>query len=287
MTNISVVKAHIEDYPHVLPLLKGFNTSRLISDETWRNLFTRRWSSSENYCGRILLADGKPAGFIHSLFCDRKINGKDAIVCNLGTWIVDEEYRNKSLLLFFPYMQMKNVTFTSFTANPKYIPILQRFNFQSLEKTIYFIPPLPSSSKSIHVITDPAIIERNLEGELLKIFHDHKDLLCKNVLVQSPNGQCLLNISMTRKKRLPVAFIHFLSDVDWFLSSSRQAAFAICGLLHASAIMVGEHSLRGNKPHLSLAVPRRFKLWFRSPDLTSFDLDTLYSEYQVLGLAPV
>lgn len=287
MTNYSIVKANTSDYLRVLPLLKGFHTSRFISDATWKNLFTRDWSAKEKYCGRILLADEKPAGFIHSLFCDRKINGKEAVVCNLGTWIVEEEYRSKSLLLFFPYMEMKDITFTSFTANPKYVPILQRFNFRSLEKIIYFIPPLPSFSKSIPLINDPQVIRNNLDGDVLKIFLDHKDLPCTNLLVQSSNAQCYLNISMTRKKRLPVAFIHFVSNVDFFLSTIQQTALSVCRLLHASAIMVGEHTLHGVRPRLSLAIPRRFQLWFRSSNLNAYDLDTLYSEYQVLGLAPV
>jgi hypothetical protein len=287
MTHFSVVKANTNDYARVLPLLKGFHTSRFISDATWKNLFTRDWSAKEQYCGRILLADEKPAGFIHSLFSDRKINEKEVIVCNLGTWIVEEEYRRKSLMLFFPYMEMKDITFTSFTANPKYTPILQRFNFQSLEKTVYFIPPYPSISKSIPLINDPQVIQNCLDGDVLKIFLDHKDLHCIHLLVQSSNAQCYLNISMTRKKRLPVAFIHFVSDVDLFLSTIQQTASSVCRLLHASAIMVGEHTLHGVKPRLSLAVPRRFQLWFRSTNLNAYDVDTLYSEYQVLGLAPV
>lgn len=287
MTNFSVVKANAGDYLRVLPLLKGFQTSRFIADDTWKNLFTRHWSAKENYCGRILLADGKPVGFIHSLFCDRKINGRDVTICNLGTWIVEEQYRNKSLLLFFPYMEMKDITFTSFTANPKYVPILQRFNFQSLEKTIYFIPPLPTFSKSIRLITDPQVIQKNLDGNVLKTFLDHRDLLCTNLLVQSSKAQCYLNISMTRKKRLPVAFIHSVSNVDFFLSTIQQTSYSVCRVLHAAALMVGEHTLHGVKPRASLAIPRRFQLWYRSPDLIAFDMDTLYSEYQVLGLAPV
>ncbi len=287
MVNFSVVKANPDDYLRVLPLLKGFHTSRFISDETWKNLFTRHWSEKEKYCGRILLADGKPVGFIHSLFSDRKIKDRNVTLCNLGTWIVEEFYRSKSLLLFFPYMEMKGITFTSFTANPKYVPILKRFNFQSLEKTIYFIPPLPSFSKSIRLIKDPQVIQENLRGNALKTFLDHKDLLCTNLLVQSSNAQCYINISMTRKKRLPVAFIHSVSDVDFFLSSIQPTSYAVCRLLHASALMVGEHTLLGVRPRPSLAVLRRFQLWYRSPDLNAFDLDTLYSEYQVLGLAPV
>jgi hypothetical protein len=226
-------------------------------------------------------------GFIHSLFCDRKIQGRDVTICNLGTWIVEEEYRGKSLMLLFPYMAMNDITFTSFTANPKYVPILQRFNFQSLEKIIYFIPPVPSFSKSIRLINDPQIIQKNLDGEILKIFLDHKDLLCTNLLIQSNNKQCYLNISMTRKKGLPVAFVHSISDVDFFLSIIKQASYSICRLLHATTIMLGEHTLQGTKSQPSIAVPRRFQLWFRSPDLNAYDMDTLYSEYQVLGLAPV
>lgn len=287
MTNFSVVKANTDDYLRVLPLLKGFQTSRFISDATWKNLFTRDWSAKEKYCGQILLADEKPVGFIHSLFSDRKIKDRDVTLCNLGTWIVEEQYRSKSLLLFFPYMEMKGITFTSFTANPKYVPILQRFNFQSLEKMIYFIPPLPSFSKSIRLINHPQVIQDNLRGNVLKTFLDHRDLPCKNLLLQSSNAQCYLNISMTRKKRLPVAFIHSVSDVDFFLSTILPTSYAVCRLLHASALMVGEHTLQGVRPRPSLAVPRRFQLWYRSPDLNAFDLDTLYSEYQVLGLAPV
>jgi hypothetical protein len=88
------------------------------------------------------------------------------------------------------------------------------------------------------------------------------------------------------KKRFPVAFLDYVSDLDLFLTHIHSSSARICSRLGVTALMIGAHSLKGNKLRGSLEVPRKFKLWFRSEELSSFDVDTLYSEYQVLGLKP-
>ncbi len=274
------------DFPRVLPLLKKFRSGHLIDDPTWQRLFTRKWKGSDKYCGLILQSGKEPVGFIHSLFSDRLIDGKHSSFCNLGTWIVEPEFRSKSMSLLFPFMKLKNVTLTSFTANPRFIPILEGFKFSSLEGEIFFLPPSISVNPKVEVLMHKENISQELSGEPLRIFIDHRDLSCDHIVLDTPRGACYLIFNPTRKKGLPVAYLNYVSDLDIFLTHIHSASSRICARLRVAALMIGAHTLRGKKLKGSLQVERKFKLWFRSEDLSSFDVDTLYSEYQVLGLKP-
>jgi hypothetical protein len=214
------------------------------------------------------------------------IGGKRYSFCNLGTWIVEPEFRSKSMNIFFPFMKLQNITLSSFTANPRFIPILEGFKFISLEEQIYFLPPSISFDRKIQVLMDKENIFEELSGESLRIFIDHKDLSCDHIVLDTPRGLCYLVFNPTRKKSLPVAYLNYVSDLDIFLTYIHSASSRICSRLGAAALMIGAHTLKGKTLKGCLQVERKFKLWFRSEELNSFDVDTLYSEYQVLGLKP-
>jgi hypothetical protein len=220
-------------------------------------------------------------GFIHSLFSERVIDGQHHRFCNLGSWIVEPEFRSKSMSIFFPFMKLKKTTLTSFTANPRFIPILEGFKFSSLEERLYFLPPTVSFNHKAQVVMDKEAISKELSGEPLRIFSDHKDLSCDNVVLDTPRGKCYMVFNRTYKKRLPVAYL------DIFLTYIHSASARLCSSLGIVALMIGAHTLKGNPLRNSIKVARQFKLWFRSDDVTEFDVDTLYTEYQVLGLKPV
>ena len=284
---IFIHQATSSDFPRVLPLLKKFRSAHLIQDKTWQRLFTRKWDGSGSYCGLILQSGETPVGFIHSLFSERVIDERHHRFCNLGSWIVEPEFRSQSMSIFFPFMKLKKTTLTSFTANPRFIPILEGFKFNSLENQLYFLPPSVTFNRKTQVVTDKETISKELSGEPLRIFSDHKDLTCDHVVLDTPRGNCYLVFNRTNKKRLPVAFLNYVSNLDIFLSYIHSASARICFDLGVAALMIGAHTLKGNLLRGSLKVERQFKLWFRSDDLTAFDVDTLYTEFQVLGLKPI
>jgi hypothetical protein len=129
-------------------------------------------------------------------------------------------------------------------------------------------------------------ISEDLSGEPFRIFTDHKDLSCDHIVLDTPRGFCYLIFNPTVKKSLPVAYLDYVSDLDLFLSYIHSVSSQICSRLGAAALMIGAHTLKGKTLRGSLKIERKFKLWFRSDELSSFDVDTLYSEYQVLGLKP-
>jgi hypothetical protein len=286
MITTTIREAYPEDFPEVLPLLHQFRSSNLLKDEDWQRLFNPRWLGNRGTCGLILLANNRPVGFIHSLFSQRIINGKPRAFCNLGSWIVEPDYRSKSMSLFFPLMKMTDITFTSISANPRFSPILEGFGFKSLEDTLHFLPPLPSLSRRAKVSWSFSDIEKTLVGEPKRIFTDHEFLSCEHILLNTPKGPCYLIFNRTRKKRLPMAYLNYISDLDPFLKYIVPASAKICAALRVAALIIGSHSLKDHRLPGSIKTPRLFKLWYRSKDLSPFDVDTLYSEYQVLGLKP-
>ncbi len=82
-------------------------------------------------------------------------------------------------------------------------------------------------------------------------------------------------------------FINYISNPNFFVKYIQGCARSFCRQLNIQGLMVGEHSLGGKKLPLALRIQRRHALLFRSKNVDRSQIDTLYSEIQVLGLKPV
>src|SRR5262245_64825043 len=76
-------------FDDVYPLLSELDGS--YSREKWREIFDYQWESDEGYVGYALVDGRKVVGFNGAIFSRRIIDGREARVCNLTSWIVDRK----------------------------------------------------------------------------------------------------------------------------------------------------------------------------------------------------
>ena len=110
---IKVIKANINLFDKIFQLFHKLINSKL-SREEFRYLFTVNWCKENNYSGYVLLNNKTVVGFLGAIFSKRSLNGSTFKFCNLSTWIVEENYRQYSILLLLPIVRTKNLIVTIF-----------------------------------------------------------------------------------------------------------------------------------------------------------------------------
>jgi hypothetical protein len=273
------------DFERVYPLIQQFDNP-LLGKEDWRAFFTRRWDSDDLPVGYLLEENDQVVGFLGTIFSRRIIRGKAHLFCNLSTWIVKEEYRGMSLMLLFEVLKRKDCTFTDFTAN-KVAPILKKTGFKDLARYLFVQFPLPfpqSIFGEIKIFTRENELVDRLEGEALSIYQDHAGLNCSHILVTTGQQQCYILYDIVRRKRLPFARIHYISNPEFYLSEAYRFALPACRIAQVAGWMAAENLVQSRKPRFAYAVRQKQSLLFKSDSLSAEHIDTLYSELQLLGL---
>jgi len=278
-------------FDDVYPLLSELDET--YSREKWRKIFDYQWESDEGYVGYALVDDRKVVGFNGAIFSRRIIDGREARICNLTSWIVKEQYRTESMRLVFPVLKLKGYTVTNLTMNERAWEITRRLGFENLDTTVRILFPVPglsatSKEEAPVIVSDRSRIAEMLDPVNLKIFRDHLHYNCGHLVIQDRYGYSY--IIYTRKSYrkynfdISYAHIHYISDRSAFLRrinkiklyflKSRKYFF-----LAIDERLIGNATIPYSKVY-QLKVPRMYK----SEVLSRDQIDNLYSELVVLGL---
>ena len=278
----TIRKATPEDFDHVYSLFSSFQEPRP-SKEEFQQLFVSRWGSDEPYVGFILEDNGQAVGYLGTLFSLREINGRKEKFCNLYTWVVKEEYRSEGLPLLFQVLRMKDVTVTNFTGN-RVGSILTKFDFQVLDKTLKILLPVPVFDDGCELIFDYSRIAPLLDAHDHRVFKDHRDFKYPFILLKAREGASLICYKKVKRKRLPVLEVHYLSGRDAFLKHIRHVLVSLCLRTRAVGLMAGDHFLGDASLPFSITIPQRQMRLFRSKTVLREEMDTMYSELQILNI---
>ena len=278
----TIRKATYDDFDYVYPLFSGFREPRP-SEEEFKQLFIPRWTSNEPHVGFILEENGQAVGYLGTLFSIRDVRGRKEKFCNLCTWIIKEEYRSEGLPLLFQVLRMKDVTVTNFTGN-RVASILEKFDFKVLDKRLKILLPFPVFGDGCELIFDHSRIAQLLNAHALRVFEDHRDFKYSFVALNAGNEISLISFKKVKRKRLPFLEVHYLSGREIFLKHIRHVLPALCIRTRAVGLMLGEHFLPDASFPISVTIPQRQKRLFRSKTVTAEEMDTMYSELQILNL---
>lgn len=283
---LTIEKATTKDFERVYPQLQKLNSTQ-ISKEDWKNLFVGHWKSPEEFCGYMILKDNEVKGFLGLIFSSRIFSGEVYKFCNLTSWIVDEDCRNQSLLLLLAALKLKDYTFTCFTAGSTTGTVLGRLGFTEFAITQKILLPTPGfrlKKRKYECEFDSAKI-RNRLGETDRIiFDDHKYLNCEHLLLTSGDKYSYVVLKKTKRRNLPFAEVHYISDANPFAESAGSFAANICLRLKVFGLIVDERYLENHQLRKSVNYPKQQRAFFKSNSekLRINHIDTLYSEMVVL-----
>lgn len=282
---LTIRKAVSGDFERIYPLLQSFENST-ISKDLWRKLFVSPWKAPEDFCGYMLLKDGEVKGFLGLIFSHRILNGKTEKLCNMTSWIVNEECRGQSLLMLMEVLKLRDYTLTNFTASPTVATILSKLGFRDFRIDQVVLLPVPYIAwpgRRPRCVFDLQEIRSRLSGQNLRIFEDHQGLDCQHLLLCSDDGDCYVVLKKTRRKRLNFAKVHYLSNPSVFREGMKRLTAQICLRLGVFGVMVDERYVEGSLLRAAAKYPHQRKGYFKSDSIVDENLiDTIYSELVIL-----
>jgi len=259
------------------------------SEEKGRKIFEYQWERDETHCGLILRDGDRTVGFLGMIFSRRRINDKVEKFCNLTSWFVHKDYRSRAISMILPLQGMKDYTITDLTPAKNVYKIQNKLGFKDLDAAGRLLLPFgrrlfqPKYSAST-MTHDSAEIEKKLEGQDLKIFKDHQKYPCFHFLLADPNRHCYMVYTKLKRKRIPYAHLHYISDPDLFALAYRDIRNAILSHARAYFLLVDSRLVKNRKLPLSICLPYRAPKQYLSPTLEPEQIDNLYSELVMLNL---
>lgn len=283
-----VSKVTQDHFQLVYPLLKKFDDSH--SKEQWMNIFSQPFNNGEDHCGYMLLEEGEIVGFLGYIFSKKIVDNKTVKFCNLTTWIVEDDYRNSSLALIYPVLKMKDYCVTNFIPAKNVYYISKKLGFKDLEACARITIPVFNPFKAIFYhckfITNTANIINELssikEGYLITIINDHKKYSCHFILLKSKTETCLVLFTKVKRKNLPLAYIHFISNHNMFFKYFDQLKFKLWFHYKLLGPIIEERNMHG---HRVFSIKERFTYpqIFMSKTVNKMSIDNLYSELIMLN----
>lgn len=251
----------------------------------------RDWISGlqENWCdvrpnyGFLMRDEEQIVGGIGAFYADRTIRGKKETFCNITSWCVLDSYRKYSMQLAMNVVAQTGYHFTDFSPTKVVAGTLQFFKFKSLEEGVAVIPNLPLPTFLGRVLTEPSEIERNLKGEMLKVWQDHaKFPWLQQVIFGAPNDWCHVIYKRGVFKRLPSVNVIYVSDGNAFQRYLNRLNwhFFWQGMMTTHV----EKRMLPRVPRLALIRTGFNAKQFLSSTLLPSDIDYLYSETVALDL---
>lgn len=304
------------DYSKLLPFLKKFDPT--VVDETWEKLLEYKWENPHNYRGMLLENNDEIVGFLCYILSIKQINEIDYTYCNISSWVVNHEFRSKSLQLLAKLLPIKNLILVNLSPHENTLSIFEALRFDTLSEFEYRVNPFKlkytflKNKKNADItfkeITESNVNQFSLESKIKKVIYDHRyyaNVHFYELTIAENNKIHKLLIAFNRKKIALRGFKNHIKELPYILfgktyqlellycSQSEllqeffgEIMFEVISLSSARSINVSEHFL--NKINLqipSIAKIKKDRPWFLYTDgiIKYSDIDILYSEKVLLN----
>jgi hypothetical protein len=253
--------------------------------ERWMRLFRHGWADPEEPSGYVLRDGGQPVGFVGCIYSHRLVGGRMERFCNVGSWIVDEAHRQQALALILPVARDEDRTVTSLTGNQAVHTIFRQLGFAELDAHTRILPawatPRPSWT-GVRVVFAPERIRAMLPPTDRKVFEDHAPFARQLALVHE-DATCLVVYGLGRRRGLPTAKVHHVSDPARFRAALRPVLRALLRR-HGRLLLEFDERLVPDPPREARRVSLEPSRLYRSPRLRPEDVSNVYSELTLLDL---
>lgn len=282
---MNIREAKKEDVDKIYALMEVVGNIHIEKD-TFQKLFTQLWPHHEKPYGYVLADTENVYAFLGTIISTRQTPYGTQKICNINTWMVHPDHRDKSLLLFMPLLNRSDLSITVFTPAPQVYAVLTKLGFKDLE-TYYFLvyarPWALANLRNTKFYFNVNLIKAKLTKDHQTILNEHSNFHCWHLLIEKKEKYCYILFSKVKRFRMPVASIHYISDPELFQETIGTV----------SAKLLFRYGL------LAMAVPGRFlkddpsfskKIDIESPHLiwpqkpVNTTVDQLYSELAILNV---
>jgi hypothetical protein len=280
-SDLTVAPIHDEDLDEVCAFLREKFRSRC-DLAAWRSAFTQLWSDEKPNNGFVLRARGEIAGVLGAIYSDQRIGGRIEKFCNMTSWYVVDEHRNRGLLLMVALIRQDRFTFTNLSASPAVGEILTRMGFTPLPRDIVSVANVAVpvwSQSAVRLLDDPDAVARVLPPERAQICRDHKDCRIDQVAIGSDqDGFCHVMFSRCGCRHIPCINVHDLASPQ--LLAKFWKYFASYAFYRTGALVtrIEARLLEGARLPLAIAMKSRSGALFLSRTVGADAISRRYSE---------
>jgi hypothetical protein len=254
--------------------------------EQWRRLFDYAWRRSEDPVGYAISERDEPVGFIGTVLSERTVGGRLERFCNVTSWVARPSHRAEATLLVMPLRDLRDHTVTNLTCNEAVFRIFSMLGFEVLETETLILLPTPAllvPRRGCRIVSDPRAIEAALDDAEVRVLRDHLPY-ARHLLLTAGDGQCYVVYTLARRRRVPTARLHHISDAAvfrrlWPTLQRRLLRRHGVVLAECDARLLARVEVPGG-----IRVRRRVPRVFKSPRLRAEQVDSLYSEVVLLNL---
>jgi hypothetical protein len=275
-----------EDLAAVAQFLHA-NLNRRVAPEAWARAVDVPWAVDRPNAGFMLRDGGDIVGAHLAYYSTRTVAGRSERFCNLGAWCVLPSHRFHGLRLLKSLLAQEGYHFTDLSPSGSVVGINTRLGFRFLDTTTALVPnlPWPSRPGRYRVTSDPAALERTLQGTDLELYRDHaRTAAARHLLLRHGDDTCYVLFRMDRRKGSPPVFASILhaTDPDVLRAMLRPVSRHLL-LRHRAIAMLIERQVLDPLPRGVRSVESPRRKMFLSSTLEPATIDYLYSELVCLS----
>ena len=255
-----------------------------IIPDSWRQIFDYSWDPQRPNLGFVLVDGDDLVGFVGTIYAERDIDGRREKFCNGSAWFVRPSHRSHSMDLLLTFVSQPGYTITALTPNSISGSIMEAMDFQILEQSVRFLPPLFQAhtllrGAGLRILTKTEEMKPHLSASDLKILRDHEPYACRHYLVLSKEGPCYIVTRYRATYGIRSSEILYTSDPAVMVRHLEWIKLRILFSEKAFCLISDERMFGG---HFPLSLKRSRLRYFISDTLEAAQIDHLYSEYVVV-----
>jgi hypothetical protein len=275
-----------ESFGDIYPLLQLFGNRKMRPEDWRRMLFAYPWADGRPR-GFAIYAGAAAVGFIGTIFSRRMLHGRERLLCNASCWIVRDEFRSASMLLLKPLLAMRDCTLLNLTPTARSYEIFSKLGFRPLEREQMLLAPLAHPGSLVHgtfalggdiVAADLRPHERTLAREVTT----SPDVV--QLVLRRGSARCYLVLTLRHVRRVPIAELLHIGDIDFFWKNRALAHVAAWRALGVVGLALDARFAQGRAPAGSLRRPAPRLYRPAEPELPPEAIDGLFSELMVLKI---
>ncbi len=173
--------------------------------------------------GYVLDLDGRFVGGVLVFYSDTVVDGAPKVICNVGGWNVDPEFRGHAPRLLWAALSDKNVIYTDVTPAVSTYEIVERLGFRRYCSGLFVSLPFMhriGGVTEVDIVSPDSQVVPGLSGAESELLLNHGRYGCLSMVCRTPQGTepfILLPFRMKQGKHpLPAMQLVYCRNIESF-----------------------------------------------------------------------
>jgi len=284
MTTATLRPAKAGDIDAICELLHTYMNSDF-SLERWRKLFEPGWCLDNPDMGIVAVDNGEIVGFHGHVCSHRTIGNRQYRFVNFSSWYLRKEYRGAKLGREMLEMATSDpdTTYVVCSLSPKRIEYFKTLGMEVLDTERLLWKKDGHEYDNLDLINDPEVIAMRACPEEVATLKDHEGLKIKPILVSTRCTQCLLLLSVAKKKGGRIYYdVLYRSNPGMFTDRVQDIAQAI--LPDSGCVFAADRRFVENDGPGAEIEQIKSPRFFKSAKVKPRNVDLAYSEIILLDM---